>query len=191
MIKLGLMIHKKRTNPRISTCRCDNRSILVLEDIDAAFAQRDGQNANTLSFSGLLNCIDGVCAQVRFSPSLLLLLFAFFLFCPFFYLRAFFLCFSWRSRVSSSISLHLLFAIAQRNHKRRKRILVFGPRLNCVRGERACGSRHINFFPSFYLSLRFPLCFYFPFCFPCSALSIPGYSWLWRRQWTQYAVRIF
>lgn len=43
---------------------CDARGILVLEDIDAAFAQRDGKNPNTLSFSGLLNVIDGVCAQV-------------------------------------------------------------------------------------------------------------------------------
>lgn len=39
-------------------------SILLIEDIDAAFVAREGQNANnTLTFSGLLNAIDGALAQ--------------------------------------------------------------------------------------------------------------------------------
>ena len=44
---------------------CDTRSILVLEDVDAAFTQRaDGEGkTNALSFSGLLNALDGISAQ--------------------------------------------------------------------------------------------------------------------------------
>ncbi len=39
------------------------RAIIVLEDIDAAFAARDAERKGTLTFSGLLNAIDGVAAQ--------------------------------------------------------------------------------------------------------------------------------
>jgi chaperone BCS1 len=41
------------------------RCILLLEDIDAAFVGREGQasTSSSLSFSGLLNAIDGVAAQ--------------------------------------------------------------------------------------------------------------------------------
>jgi hypothetical protein len=42
------------------------RSILLLEDVDAAFVDRSagGGGAAKLTFSGLLNAIDGVAAQV-------------------------------------------------------------------------------------------------------------------------------
>eukprot|EP00897_Mesotaenium_endlicherianum_P006790 jgi/Mesen1/6139/ME000313S05260 len=46
--------------------RCDTHSILVLEDVDAAFTNKrtDGnEKHNGLSFSGLLNAIDGISAQ--------------------------------------------------------------------------------------------------------------------------------
>jgi len=40
------------------------KSILLIEDIDAAFVQRDrGQGSNGVTFSGLLNALDGVAAQ--------------------------------------------------------------------------------------------------------------------------------
>lgn len=40
------------------------RSILLLEDVDAAFAQRDnGETASRVTFSGLLNALDGVGSQ--------------------------------------------------------------------------------------------------------------------------------
>lgn len=39
------------------------RSIILLEDIDAAFQQRDAQHVNRVTFSGLLNALDGVAAQ--------------------------------------------------------------------------------------------------------------------------------
>ena len=38
-------------------------SILLIEDIDAAFSAREGRNANGLTFSGLLNALDGALAQ--------------------------------------------------------------------------------------------------------------------------------
>lgn len=42
--------------------RC--RSILLLEDVDAAFVDRTSSSAASgLTFSGLLNAIDGVAAQ--------------------------------------------------------------------------------------------------------------------------------
>lgn len=46
-------------------CRGNPHSIVVLEDVDAVFSQRlDGEEKNnSLSFSGLLNAIDGISAQ--------------------------------------------------------------------------------------------------------------------------------
>ncbi|KAH8074233.1 hypothetical protein JL721_1783 [Aureococcus anophagefferens] len=38
-------------------------SILLIEDVDAAFSAREGRNANGLTFSGLLNALDGALAQ--------------------------------------------------------------------------------------------------------------------------------
>ncbi|MEO5931625.1 MAG: AAA family ATPase, partial [Candidatus Kapaibacterium sp.] len=39
-------------------------SIILIEDVDAAFIQRQpGEQANHITFSGLLNAIDGVAAQ--------------------------------------------------------------------------------------------------------------------------------
>lgn len=41
-----------------------NKSIILLEDVDAIFVKRDaGQQASGVSFSGLLNAIDGVASQ--------------------------------------------------------------------------------------------------------------------------------
>jgi hypothetical protein len=42
-------------------------SVVVLEDVDAAFYQREHASgaSSTITFSGLLNAIDGVAAQVR------------------------------------------------------------------------------------------------------------------------------
>lgn len=39
------------------------RALLVIEDVDAIFIQRDGSRQSGISFSGLLNAIDGVGAQ--------------------------------------------------------------------------------------------------------------------------------
>jgi len=39
------------------------RSVLVLEDIDAAYANRDSDSLNGITFSGLLNALDGIAAQ--------------------------------------------------------------------------------------------------------------------------------
>jgi|EP01043_Picozoa_sp_COSAG02_P055186 chaperone BCS1 len=41
-------------------------SVVVLEDVDAAFYQREHSAgaSSTITFSGLLNAIDGVAAQV-------------------------------------------------------------------------------------------------------------------------------
>jgi chaperone BCS1 len=36
------------------------KCILLIEDVDAAFAQREGKEAERISFSGLLNAIDGI-----------------------------------------------------------------------------------------------------------------------------------
>ena len=36
------------------------RCIVVLEDVDAAFVRRDGPRGSSVTFSGLLNCLDGV-----------------------------------------------------------------------------------------------------------------------------------
>lgn len=38
------------------------RTLLLIEDIDSAFAQRDGDDAKQITFSGLLNAIDGIAA---------------------------------------------------------------------------------------------------------------------------------
>lgn len=40
-----------------------NRALLVIEDVDAIFIHRDGMRQSGISFSGLLNAIDGVGAQ--------------------------------------------------------------------------------------------------------------------------------
>lgn len=39
------------------------RSIILLEDVDAMFVQRDGVKRGKLSFSGFLNALDGVRSQ--------------------------------------------------------------------------------------------------------------------------------
>jgi len=39
------------------------RALLVIEDVDAIFVKRDGKRQSGISFSGLLNAIDGVAAQ--------------------------------------------------------------------------------------------------------------------------------
>ncbi|CAI5964752.1 unnamed protein product [Closterium sp. NIES-64] len=48
---------------------CDQCNLVVLEDIDAAFtaarSKADGSCADSLSFSGLLNALDGIAAQER------------------------------------------------------------------------------------------------------------------------------
>ncbi|GJP42060.1 hypothetical protein CLOM_g1654 [Closterium sp. NIES-68] len=48
---------------------CDQRNLVVLEDIDAAFtadrSKADGNCSDSLSFSGLLNAIDGIGAQEK------------------------------------------------------------------------------------------------------------------------------
>ncbi|CAI5476529.1 unnamed protein product [Closterium sp. Yama58-4] len=50
-------------------CDCDERDVIVLEDIDAAFTatreKKEGSQANGLSFSGLLNAIDGIAAREK------------------------------------------------------------------------------------------------------------------------------
>ncbi|CAI7878048.1 unnamed protein product [Closterium sp. NIES-53] len=50
-------------------CECDERDVIVLEDIDAAFTatreKKEGSQANGLSFSGLLNAIDGIAAREK------------------------------------------------------------------------------------------------------------------------------
>ncbi|CAO3645551.1 unnamed protein product [Cunninghamella blakesleeana] len=72
--ELGLNIYvvnlsnKGLTDDTLSELVCDtpSRCILLMEDIDSAFVQRDkGDNAtsNSITFSGLLNAIDGVAAQ--------------------------------------------------------------------------------------------------------------------------------
>ncbi|KYQ89721.1 AAA ATPase domain-containing protein [Tieghemostelium lacteum] len=43
--------------------RCQKDTILVMEDIDAAFVDRSGQSSSKLSFSALLNAIDGLAAS--------------------------------------------------------------------------------------------------------------------------------
>ncbi|CAO3613576.1 unnamed protein product [Mucor hiemalis] len=72
--ELGLNIYvvnlsnKSLTDDTLSELVSDtpSRCILLLEDIDAAFNQRvkgDTSSANNITFSGLLNAIDGVAAQ--------------------------------------------------------------------------------------------------------------------------------
>lgn len=39
------------------------KALLVIEDVDSVFVQRDGKRQSGISFSGLLNAIDGVAAQ--------------------------------------------------------------------------------------------------------------------------------
>lgn len=60
--------NKSLTDDTLSELVSDtpSRCILLLEDIDAAFIQRtkgDTTSANNITFSGLLNAIDGVAAQ--------------------------------------------------------------------------------------------------------------------------------
>ncbi|KAI9304515.1 P-loop containing nucleoside triphosphate hydrolase protein [Cunninghamella echinulata] len=72
--ELGLNIYvvnlsnKGLTDDTLSelVCETPSRCILLMEDIDSAFIQRDkGENTtgNNITFSGLLNSIDGVAAQ--------------------------------------------------------------------------------------------------------------------------------
>jgi len=46
-----------------SMLRCAPRSIILFEDVDSLFASRKSTNESRVTFSGLLNCLDGVAAQ--------------------------------------------------------------------------------------------------------------------------------
>ncbi|KAI8066466.1 BCS1 N terminal-domain-containing protein [Gongronella butleri] len=72
--ELGLNIYvinlsnKSLTDDTLAELVCDtpSRCILLIEDVDAAFVQRtrmEGSKDNNITFSGLLNSIDGVSAQ--------------------------------------------------------------------------------------------------------------------------------
>ncbi|ORX58709.1 hypothetical protein DM01DRAFT_1333330 [Hesseltinella vesiculosa] len=72
--ELGLNIYvvnlsnKSLTDDTLSelVCETPSRCILLIEDVDAAFVQRtsmEGTKNNSVTFSGLLNSIDGVAAQ--------------------------------------------------------------------------------------------------------------------------------
>ncbi len=68
-MELGLAIldigRKTLSDDQLAEAMADapRDAVLVFEDVDAAFAGRDADEAQGISFSGLLNAIDGVAAQ--------------------------------------------------------------------------------------------------------------------------------
>lgn len=61
-----LSMSKKETNDSLLTTLIRNasaRSIILLEDIDAVFTLREGKENTFVTFSGLLNALDGIASQ--------------------------------------------------------------------------------------------------------------------------------